>query len=166
MAYSSGPQGGYSFSTPRYRTFRAVTEFLSNGVTNPLDDHLAHEFNRIIGQQTLTVRNTTTGFTWSIELDGGSNALSNGYVGSFDPSANYVVMNPFNCLVTPIFVPPPTTVRLNRFQITTSAPDSKVYILEYSPFPNVLPLITLVAPSTLTTQSLELVTTYSRFLLG
>lgn len=166
MAFSSGPQGGISFSTPRYKNYYAITTFDSDGVNNPLDDHLPHDFNRILGQQILTVRNKSTGFVWSIQLDGGTNALSNGYIGSYDNSATYgITAIPEGCQVVLVTSPVPSTPRINRFRVTTENPDNKVYLLEYSPYTNINPLITLET-GTIGNADLELKTMYSRFLLG
>lgn len=160
--YSFGPQGGQAILYPVYREYEATTIFSPVAGANPLDNNLPHQFNRIIGQQQLFVNNTSTGFVWSISLIGGSNVLSNGYIGSFDPSANYyLTKNPFNAQVTGIPTLPLDT-RINRFQVNTAAPDNKSYILSYSPYPNVNPTIELVAPSTIGNATLELKTVYIR----
>jgi len=165
-SFSSGPQGGISFGAPRYKIYKALTNFASSGGVNPLDAHTPLPFNRIIGIQELVVVNETTGFTWIIELEGGTNGLSNGYIGAYDQSNNYNITEAvLNCSFQAL-TPPTNTTRVNQFQITTAAPDSKIYTLAYSPFPNVLPTITLNTPYALGAQSLKLITKYARFFLG
>lgn len=166
MAFSFGTQGGTSYSVPAYTKYDAQTIFPPSGGMNPLDSHTAQPFNRIIGPQTLVVTNSGTGFTWSIDLEGGSNTLSNGYVGMYNQASNYIITSEKNCTVVGISSPLPTTTRLNRFQITTSAPDSKVYVLQYSPFTGVFPTITLNAPSVIGANTLTLNTYYIRLISG
>jgi hypothetical protein len=164
--YSGVVQGGESLSAPKWINWAPVVVF-GNGVTNPLDTNTAQSYTRIVGQQDLIVTNLSTGFTWGIlNLQGGSNNLNNGYIGSFDPSANYVIADgPFNCTVTYITSPPPTDLRVNRWTVVTNAPDSRTYTIAYSPYTGVPPTITLNAGSTpLGTQQLQVKTKYVRFL--
>ena len=164
--YSGVVQGGQSLSAPKWTNYAPVNTF-GNGVTNPLDANTPQPYIRIIGQQDLIVTNLTTGFTWGIlNLMGGSNTLNNGYISAFDTSANYVIADgPFNCTVTYITSPPPTDLRVNRWLITTNAPDNRSYTLAYSPYTDVQPTITLnLGSPPLGTNILQLKTKYIRFL--
>lgn len=163
MSFSSQQQGGISFGPPLYRQWEAITEFVPSAGVNPLDDGLPHPFNRIIGLQFLHVSNLTTNFEWYIPLSGGSNQNSNGFIGSpYDNSSNYIVTNtPKNCTV--VGLPPSTTsMYTNRYQVTTSAPDSKQYILEYSPYTLVQPRITLTAGGPIGNQTIHMEIKYYR----
>jgi len=145
--YFSGASGPVSFNAPRYQKRTAVTNFLSDGGVNPVDDNLPHEFCRIIGQQKLVV--IADSFTWIVPLDNGFNQLNNGYQGSFDSSSNYAVTGvPVNCtidLINPLI--PPVSACTLTFLVQTVAPDSRDYEITLSPFPTVKPTITLVAGS-------------------
>ena len=154
--------GGNGLLVPNYIVYKAKTDFTPDP-SNPLDDNLPHEFNRIVGLQTLRVKNLTTGFEWAVSLNGGTPAIDNGYLGAYDAASNYGMSNPYNCTFT--YIPPaiPTTLRVNVFQINTAAPDNRTYILRYSPFNTVKPTITLdpLSPP-LGAQALELTTAYAR----
>lgn len=154
--------GGNGLLVPSYVTLRAKTSFLANP-TNPLDDNLPHTYNRIIGIQTLVVKDLTTNFVWTADFQGGANLLNNGYLGSFDASTNYGVFGSYNCTVTPIPPPIPASLRVSNFRVNTFAPDNRTYFLSYSPFYGVLPTITLdLASPPLGTDSLELITVFAR----
>jgi len=163
MSFSSQQQGGISLGPPQYGRLIAVTNFVPVAGVNPLDDGLPHSFNRIIGQQYLYVRNETTGFEWQVPLRGGSNQNSNGFIGSpYDTSANYIVTDATrNCTVTGL--PPSTTsLYINRYQVNTSAPDSKQYTLEYSPYTLIPPKITLTGGGPIGNQTIHMETQYYR----
>lgn len=167
MSFSSGPQGGTSYSVPRYNRLVATTLFVPVAGANPLDDNAPHLFNRIAGLQYLTVRNEATDFEWKITLNGGSNNNSGGYLGPYDPSSVYYIASPpvpRKCTVTPLTASP-TSNYLNRFQIDTSAPDSRQYILEYSPYNLVQPRITLVGPD-IGNATVTMETEYFRYILA
>jgi hypothetical protein len=165
MSYTSGPQGGISFGVPRYRQYIAKTPFVPISSVNPLDDNQPHLFNRILGKQYLSVLNESTGFEWKLELEGGWSKNADGSIGSYSTSSNYtIVSKPYNCTYTPL-LPTTNSFYQNRFQIDTSSPDSRQYILEYSPFTLVQPRITLVGPD-IGNATVDVNTTYYRFISG
>ena len=167
--YSSGPQGGIAFDAPLLNRLESITTFTSNGVTNPLDDNAPHDFRRIIGLQLLIVTRYSGGlpaFTWMLELSGGYNANSNGYIGSFDPSANYIVMSqplPTNSSITYLNAGPTPVFTSNiQVQTTDTAIGSPIYVVSYSPYAQVAPKITLQAPFALGADDLQVKTVYYR----
>jgi hypothetical protein len=167
--YSSGPQGGISFSTPQISINESITWFKSVAGVNPLDDNLAHDFKRIIGIQELIVTRYTAGvpqFSWVLHLDGGYNSISNGYIGAFDPSSTYIVTAiPLNATITYLNSAPPsvfvTNIQVNSLDAGAGNP---VYILRYSPYTSVQPTITLAAPFALGGDDLQVRTRYYRWL--
>lgn len=165
MSFTSGPQGGISFGVPQYKEYIATTTFTPISSVNPLDDNLPHLFNRILGLQYLSVLNQNTGFEWKLDLSGGWSKNADGSIGSYSTSSNYIVVSrPFNCTYTSLSSSP-TSFYQNRFQVDTLAPDSRQYILEYSPFTLVQPRITLVGPD-IGNEIVTVATRYYRFITG
>lgn len=161
--YSSGPSGGISFSAPSYFQRNSVTTFSPSGGINPLDDNKSHTFSRIIGLQYIIVTNTSTNFSFTLPVIGGSNNLNNGYIGAFDTTANYYVpYTPTNCTVT-LLTPPSNTLSINQFSVTTSAPDSKTYTFTFSPYTSVLPTIQLNSPQAIGNATIQLNVQYFRY---
>jgi hypothetical protein len=167
--YSSGPQGGISFNAPILDRRTSVTTFQSDGVNNPVDDNAPHAFPRIVGLQMLIVTRYSGGlpaFTWILELAGGYNANSNGYIGSFDPSANYIVTSeplPTNSSITYLNAGPTPVFTTNiEVQTTDAAVGNPTYTLSYSPYALVQPKIILNAPFALGADNLEVKTVYYR----
>jgi len=151
--YSSGVQGGVSYTVPRYFIKQATSSYSIAGA-NPIDN-VVREFRRITGQQIIT-GTVVGGTSWVIEVEGGYDASSTGYVGNYvqsppavrpyydgyPASANYMVTSTLNCTVVGIALPvaPPATLLLNGFTITNTT-DNRTYELWFSPFVDVLPTI-------------------------
>ena len=166
-AYSSGPSGGLSFGPPHYNRHVGPTYFTSVGGINPLDANTPLPFIRILGQQFIIATNMTTGFSWAIEVAGGYNSITGGYLTAYDSSANYVVTGePLNCTIVPDYTPPTNPLMLNNYTVTTNAPDSKTYYIQFSPLATVAPLITLESPGALGADNLVVKVIYYRFRLG
>lgn len=163
--FSSGVSGGISYNVPAIKSLKAITNFTSNGISNPLDDHLPHLFNRIVGNQMLIVKNLTTGYVWIITLTGGICPNNTGYIIYTNGAANYYIT--FDTIIGCTVIQPnalvPIDARTNLFEIHTPAADgNKVYYLRYSPFTEVQPTITL-AVGTLGAQSLLVQTNFIRY---
>jgi hypothetical protein len=165
--YSTGPQGGLSLKVSRYRRYNSINVLTEAA----LNTHDPQQFTRVIGQQTLIVKNLSSGYTWSIPLRGGSNNLTSGVLPmapnvtkGYDPVYDYVLDTGFpeNCLVQYLPIPS-NTLRINVFRITTLPVDGSLkYILSYSPFTGVQPTIQLEDVLQSVDGDIEIRTEYAR----
>lgn len=129
--YSSGPYGGCSYSAPLYKEY-----ILSTNLAFVAAPSGAIKFNRVGGQQDITVTDNTTGFSWTVRAQGGFSSLANGYIGyNYDPSANYSVLAYANCTVTPLDT--------NIYSVL--AGDGRTYTMIFSPLTSVQPTISFDA---------------------
>lgn len=147
--YSSGPQGGISFSAPWYQRYINSTDLdFTAAPSDPI------KFRRVGGQQFIVVTDNTTNYSWQVIASGGYNSLSNGYIGYvYDPSANYTVVADINCTVEGLGT--------NVYQVT--AGDSRVYTLTFSPLTGVQPTISFDSGGAFATGAIIKVT-YYRFI--
>lgn len=77
-----------SFGAPRYTVRNFITTFAPVLGVNPLDAFAPLNFERISGQQTILVRNTTTNSYFSFDVDYGIISQGNGHLGHISPTAN------------------------------------------------------------------------------
>ena len=148
---------GISFGAPEYSILDYSTAFTSDGMTNPLDDNLTHEFTRVSGQQTIAVKNDDSGFYFSIDVDYGIMGQGLGYPGYIGPQRNATdVGDPVNCVIDSIEgLWGKSLDQAVKYSITTSAPDSKSYAFIFYPVAT-NPTIQLLAPGSLADESVTL----------
>lgn len=77
-----------SFGAPRYVVRNFSTSFTPSGGANPLDAFVPLNFERVSGQQTILVMNTTTDSYFAFDVDYGIISQGNGYLGYISPTAN------------------------------------------------------------------------------
>lgn len=148
MSWVNGPEGGIAIGAARNSRLDFKTRYNTSGGVQPVLTS-PQPFTRTIGQQIITVTlflagTNTPHFIWIINMQGGSNVLSNGYITSYDTSANYGINTANSDLINCTYAgttPTPGTTYLNVFLVSTTAPDNRVYTLQFSPFSMVQPLI-------------------------
>lgn len=132
--------GGTSESVFKYRTLTSVTT-IPPGVV----EVTPQLFTRIVGKQTIIVTDVNTNYSWSIEVDGGFNALSGGYITSFDNSGlfyyrdNGTAMNVQDAYMSEM----DPTLQQEQVKVITPVADSggRTYIFTFSRFVGVQPTI-------------------------
>lgn len=77
-----------SFGAPKYTVRNFSTTFAPVGGVNPLDSSTPLNFERVSGQQTILVKNTTTNSYFAFDVDYGIISQGNGYIGYISPTAN------------------------------------------------------------------------------
>ncbi|HMP28238.1 MAG TPA: hypothetical protein PKD85_01475, partial [Saprospiraceae bacterium] len=153
-----------SFGAPDYNIELFDTPFISGGV-NPLDAGIALPFRRFSRQQTITVRNTTTGFYFAFEIDYGIINQGNGYIGYISPTINALLVPdavPQNCTITNTGLQQPGIVKVLEY--TVVALDGRTYVFTFNPNPytQTNPTIRLVGP-VLGAESVVVESTYLQF---
>jgi hypothetical protein len=143
-----------SFGAPNYYNRVFNTNLISSGGVNPLDNNLRHPFKRVNGIQDITVKISSTGFTFSFPIDYGIITQANGYIGFVSPTTRAKIPRVAgsgakvqNCILEEIGTQLPVNGR-SVFSISTPTdPDgARVYEFIFDPNPNqVEPTIRLLS---------------------
>lgn len=138
-----GVVGGYALNVPQYAAIKR--DFVFGGNPNILDDHLPHEFTRVVGTQDVKVTRLTAGvpqYSFRFTISGGVNANSGGYVGMTDNSATYSILGPVEGGTYAYVNSPARNFNPVVFDFTTTD-GGRVYRFAYSPYAFKQPTLTL-----------------------
>ena len=122
---------------PNWKYRVSTKTFILQGGVNQVEISPQY-FLRIVGKQTISVTDDTTGYTFSFMVSGGVGLLSGGYPNFYDQSANYNYVP--GSFIGCSFLPSTTQ---NFIQIETPIGDSggRFYTFFFSPYTGVQPQI-------------------------
>jgi hypothetical protein len=144
---------GYPVSrgAPFYSVKNFPTTFVPVAGVNPLDAFNPLPFQRVDGQQTIIVSNTTTGFYFSFDVDYGIIGQGHGYLGyTFSPTANARLASTDieNAFLVSITSPSDPNAEMKIEQFVLAGFDGRAYRFTFDPsgYNEVPPTIQLLGP--------------------
>lgn len=150
--------GGQALFGPNWKPQVTPTTFPLNSVGINVLETGAQPFARIIGRQIIRVIESPTS-EWSIQVDGGWNAVSGGYLTSYDNLSNYYYISNSGVNVERVVTNQDTPlVAPNQMMITTTG--GRTYTMMFSRFPGVRPVLSKSPVNPLTETAYLTVTTF------
>lgn len=139
-----------SFGAPTYVVRNFQTSFVPVLGVNPLDAFSPLNFERVSGQQTILVMNTTTKSYFAFDVDYGIISQGNGYLGYISPTANarLASMDIENATLLSITTPTASGAIPKVIQYLFLADDGRTYKFTFEPngAREIPPTIELVSP--------------------
>jgi len=124
-----------SYGPPSYYVSNSPTTFAPVVGVNPLDAFTPLQFQRMSGEQTILVSNTTTGFYFAFDVDYGIIGQARGYLGWVNPTANasLAAIDVVNATILDISSPGDPNAVIQVIQFVVAADDGRTYVFTFDP---------------------------------